>query len=94
MSSAIMHSAPSNWRIRQRDGANAESGRMGRARSTPRLSGTPLSDPADILPQMPAQALSPALFELLDMLSGPVLLIHDSPAGEARETAPAMPAAV
>jgi hypothetical protein len=42
---------------------------------------------------MPAQALSPALFELLDLLSGPVLLIHDSPAGEAREIAPAMPAA-
>jgi hypothetical protein len=55
------------------------------------LSTTPLSDPADILPQMPAQALSPALLELLDLLSGPVLLFRDSPAGELRETVTAMP---
>src|SRR6476469_8475367 len=54
----------------------------------PRLSTTPLSDPADILPQMPAQALSPALLELLDLMSGPVLLIQNSPAREWRETAP------
>ena len=57
---------------------------MGRARSVPRLSDTLLSDPADILPKMPAQALSPALFELLNLMSGPVLLIEDSTAGEPR----------
>jgi len=31
---------------------------------------------------MPAQAITPALLELLDLLSSPVLLIDDSPAGE------------
>jgi hypothetical protein len=66
---------------------------MERARSTPRLSNTPLSDPADILPRLPAQALSPALLELLDLISGPILLIQDDPAGEVGETAPVLPAA-
>lgn len=66
---------------------------MSRTLSEPRLSGNPLSTPADILRQMPAQALSPALLQLLDVMSGPFLLIHDSPAGETRETAPVMQAA-
>ena len=55
----------------------------------PRLSTTPLSDPAQILRQMPAQAMSPALLGMLDLMSSPILLIHDSPVGELRETAPA-----
>ena len=50
--------------------------------TAPRLSSTPLSDPAGILRRMPAQAITPALLELLDLLSSPVLLIDDSPAGE------------
>jgi len=50
--------------------------------ASPRLSSTPLPDPARILLRMPTQAISPALLELLDMLSGPILLIDDSPAGE------------
>ena len=54
----------------------------------PRLSNTPLSDPAEILRQMPAQAISPALLELLDLMSSPILLITQSPAGELREMAP------
>ena len=66
---------------------------MGRALPEPRLSLNPLSAPADILRQMPSQALSPALLQLLDLMSGPILLIHDTPAGEVREMAPAMPAA-
>src|SRR5437868_4488187 len=57
-----------------------------------RLSTTPLSDPAEILRRMPAQAISPALLELLDVMSSPVLLIECSPAGELREMAPAAPA--
>ena len=65
---------------------------MGRAQSVPQLSDLPLSDPADILPKMPAQALSPALLELLDLMSGPILLIQDRPAGEPRATEPALAA--
>jgi hypothetical protein len=53
------------------------------------MSDTPLSDPADILPKMPAQALSPALLELLDLMSGPILLIENTPAREPRRMAPA-----
>jgi len=66
---------------------------MGRTLPEPRLSLNPLSSPADILRLMPSRALSPALLELLDLMSGPILLIHDTPAGETREMAPAMPAA-
>ena len=58
----------------------------------PRLSTTSLSDPARILRQMPAQAISPALLGLLDVMSSPILLIENSPAGELREVAPVMPA--
>ncbi len=54
----------------------------------PLLSNTPLSDPAEILRQMPTQAKSPALLELLDLMSSPILLITQSPAGELREVAP------
>jgi len=57
-----------------------------------RFSVTPLSDPADILQRMPAQAISPALLELLDLMASPILLIKHSPAGELREMAPARPA--
>ena len=58
----------------------------------PTFSTTPLSDPAQILQRMPTQAISPALLELLDLMSGPILLIKHSPAGELREMAPAKPA--
>jgi len=55
----------------------------------PRLSNAPLSDPADILRRMPAQALSPALLVLLDVMASPILLIKNNPAGEFREIAAA-----
>ena len=55
----------------------------------PRLSNTPLSDPAEVLRRMPAQAISPALLELLDVMSSPILLITQSPAGELGEMVPA-----
>ena len=50
-----------------------------------RLSKAPLQDPAAILLQMPTQAISPALLELLDLLSSPILLLNERPAGELRE---------
>ena len=56
------------------------------------LSTTPLSDPAEILRRMPAQALSPALLELLDRMSSVILLTEYSPAEELREIATARPA--
>jgi len=34
---------------------------------------------------MPTQAISPALLELLDLLSSPLLLLNERPAGELRE---------
>ena len=57
----------------------------------PRLSTTPLSEPADILRRMPTQALSPALCELLEIMSSPMLLIANSPAGNLIEMLPAEP---
>ncbi len=56
-----------------------------------RLSTTPLSDPLKILRQMPAQAITPALLELLDLLSSPILLIENSPTGEWGEAAALRP---
>jgi hypothetical protein len=56
-----------------------------------RLSTTPLSDPAEIFRRMPAQAITPAPLELLDVISGPILLTRDGPVGELREIAPAKP---
>jgi len=38
---------------------------------------------------MPAQAVTPALLEMLDLLSSPFLLIENSPTGELREAAAA-----
>jgi hypothetical protein len=58
----------------------------------PRLSSAPLSDCAAILRRMPTQAISPALIELLDMLSSPILLIECRPAGELIEMPPIRPA--
>ena len=46
------------------------------------LSITPLSEPARILRQMPAQAISPALLGLLELMSSPILLFDNRPAGE------------
>ena len=57
----------------------------------PRLSTPPLSDPVEILRKIPAQAVTPALLELLDLLSSPILLIENSPAGELREAATTQP---
>jgi hypothetical protein len=56
-----------------------------------RLSTTPLSDPAEIVRQMPTQAISPAL-QLLEVMSSPILLLKHSPAGELREITAARPA--
>jgi hypothetical protein len=50
---------------------------------------TPLPEPAQILRQMPAQAISPALLELLELMSSPIVLIADRPAGELIEMPPA-----
>ncbi len=36
---------------------------------------------------MPAQAITPALLELLDVMSSPILLIENSPTGEWQEAA-------
>lgn len=58
----------------------------------PRLSTTFLSDPAEILRRMPTQAITPALLELLDLMASPIYLIENSPVGELRERAPAVPA--
>jgi len=54
-----------------------------------RLSITPLSDSARILRRMATQAITPALLDLLDILSSPILLIEDRPAGELRLMPPA-----
>ena len=51
------------------------------------LSTTPLSDPVETLRQMPAQAITPALLKMLDLMSSPILLIENSPTGELREAA-------
>lgn len=56
-----------------------------------RLSTTPLSDPVEIFRKLPAQAMTPVLLELLDLLSSPILLIENSPAEELREAAAARP---
>ena len=58
---------------------------------TPRRSTAPLSEPADILRRMPTQAIWPALFEPLEIMSSPMLLIANSPAGELIEMLPAKP---
>ena len=73
-------------------GPAAEADRAVHEAATLRLSTAPLSDPAPILRRMPAQAITPALLELLDIMSGPILLIEDSPAGELREMPPTRPA--
>jgi hypothetical protein len=86
MSSASLHSASRFRRFGRGGAVHVESDQLGGARSVPRLSDTPLSDPANILTKMPARALSPALFRLLDLMSGPILLIQDSPAREPRRT--------
>jgi len=68
-------------------GSAAEADDAVREAAALRLSTTPLSEPAQILRRMPAQAITPALLDLLDLMSGPILLIADGPAGELRETA-------
>jgi hypothetical protein len=52
----------------------------------PRFASIVLSDTAEILKRMPAQAATPAMVELLEVLSSPILLITDSPKGQFRET--------
>ena len=61
-------------------------------KAEPQLSTTPQSDPVEILRLMPAQVVTPALLELLDLLSSPILLIENSPTGELREMVEARPA--
>jgi hypothetical protein len=80
MSSARIH-------LVDRGGANG-----GSEDTVSRLWTTPLSDPAKIFRRMPTQAISPALLGLLDVMSSPILLIKNSPAGESREIAPVTPA--
>ena len=60
-----------------------------------RLAATPLSDPAETFRRMPANVASPALFELIELISSPILLVEDGPIGEIREMPawPAVPAA-
>ena len=43
---------------------------------------SPLSDPTEILTKMPTQAVSPALLDLLELLSSSLFLTQTSPAGE------------
>ena len=57
-----------------------------------RHSGRPLTDTAEILRRMPTQAITPALVELIDMLSCPILLMEETPRGEVIEMRPARPA--
>ena len=54
--------------------------------------GAPLTDTTDILRRMPTQAITPALVELIDMLSCPILLMEETPRGEVIEMRPARPA--
>ena len=56
-----------------------------------RLSDTPLGDPTEILRRMPTQAITPALVELIDMLSGPILLMEETPRGKVIEMRPVKP---
>src|SRR4051812_26894576 len=57
----------------------------------PRLSTTPLSDPVEIFRKLPAQAMTPVLLEFLELLSSPILLVENSPAGELSEDAATEP---
>jgi len=57
-----------------------------------RRSDTPLADTTEILRRMPTQAITPALVELIDMLSVPILLMEETPRGEVVEMRPARPA--
>jgi hypothetical protein len=36
---------------------------------------------------LPARAIMPALLEMLDLMSGPIMLVENSPMGECREAA-------
>jgi hypothetical protein len=55
------------------------------------LSIIPLSHSIEIFRRIPAQAMRPALLELLDLISSPILLIENSPTGELREAVAAQP---
>ena len=54
-----------------------------------RLPGTPVTGTTEILRQMPTQAITPALVELIDMLSGPILLMEETPRAEVIKMPPA-----
>jgi len=54
-----------------------------------RHSGRPLTDTAEILRRMPTQAITPALVELIDLLSVPILLIEETPRAEVIKMPPA-----
>ena len=54
-----------------------------------RHSGRPLTDTAEILRRMPTEAITPALVELIDLLSVPILLIEETPRAEVIKMPPA-----
>ena len=55
------------------------------------FSTTPRSGPAKTLRRLPTQAITPALLGLLDIMSSPLLLIEERPAGELVEMPPVEP---
>ena len=56
-----------------------------------RLSDRPLSHPLEIVRRMPCQAISPALFGLIELLSSPILLIENGSTQDWQEMAAAGP---
>ena len=54
-----------------------------------RRSGTPLTDTTEILRRMPTQAITPALVELIDLLSVPILLMEGTAGAEVIDMPPA-----
>ena len=56
-----------------------------------RLSASPVSNPLEIVRQMPNGAISPALFGLIERLSSPILLMENGATGDLREMPAARP---
>jgi len=57
-----------------------------------RFSGSPLGAPVEILRRMPDGAISPALLELIDRMSSPILLFENGTTGNLRQMPAAKPA--
>ena len=96
MSSSKLHLVHRNLRTKRSKTPDepppAAPGRLPRAaRKTepedtdPRLSTNPLAHPIGILLRMPDLAVSPALLELIDVMSSPIHLIENGPVGNLRE---------